>query len=142
MFDHPRPPSSSGVLTIRALPGCTGLALIGDADITARDSLRAALATLAAGGTGEVHLDLAGLCFIDVACTRELFAITDRGPAVRLIVHRPPASLLRITNLVYPQARIEFSQVPCPSDGRHRPDSRLSTPPDQAAIHPLANSNA
>jgi STAS domain len=136
MSNRSHPPSCSGALAIRLLPGCTGLALTGDADITARSALHAALAALAADGAGEVHLDLTGLCFIDVACTRELFAITDRCPALRLIVHHPPASLLRITALAYPQTRIEFSQAPCPGDGRHQPDSRPTTPPDRAAIHP------
>lgn len=130
MIDYPHSPLSPGALTIRALPGCAGLALIGDADLTARDTWRAALATLTAGSSGEIHLDLAGLRFIDVACTRELFAITDRQPAVRLIVHHPPAILLRITALAYPRARVEFSQAPCP--GAHLsplpPDGIL--PPD------------
>jgi hypothetical protein len=109
------------VLTIRALPGCTGLALIGDADLTVRDMLRAACATLVADSSGEIHLDLAGLRFIDVACTRELFAIIDRHPAMRLIVHHPPATLLRITDLVHLTARMEFSQAQClcpPADDR------------------------
>ena len=101
---QPRP----GTLTIRPLPGCRGLILAGEADLTARDTLRAALAALPADGTGEIHLDLAGLRFIDVACTRELIALTGRHPAARLIAHHPPASLLRITALLYPDATMEF----------------------------------
>jgi hypothetical protein len=98
-----------GTLTISPLPGCTGLILTGEADLTAQDRLRAALAPLPADGTGEIHLDLAGLRFIDVACTRELIALTGRHPAARLIAHHPPASLLRITALLYPDATIEFA---------------------------------
>jgi STAS domain len=111
-----------GTLTISPLPGCTGLILTGEADLTAQDRLRAALAPLPADGTGEIHLDLAGLRFIDVACTRELIALTGRHPAARLIAHHPPASLLRITALLYPDATIEFtgtSRPHAPAAERH-----------------------
>jgi hypothetical protein len=98
-----------GTLTIRPLPSRRGLILAGEADLTATDTLRAALAALPADGTGEIHLDLAGLQFIDVACTRELIALTGRHPAARVIAHHPPASLLRITALLYPEATIVFT---------------------------------
>ena len=102
----PPPSPGMGTLTIRPLQGRAGLMLAGEADITTRDALRAALAALPADGTGDIHLDLTGLRFIDLSCTRELIAITERHPAVRLIAHDPPASLLRITGLVYPEAKI------------------------------------
>jgi hypothetical protein len=108
----PRPSSCTGTLTIRPLQGRVGLMLAGEADITTQDALRAALAALAADGTGDIHLDLTGLRFIDLSCTRELIAITGRHPAVRLIAHDPPASLLRITALTYPQANITFMAGP------------------------------
>lgn len=41
----------------RPLPGCRGLVLAGEADLTARDTLRAALAAMPADGTGEIHLN-------------------------------------------------------------------------------------
>ena len=104
----PRLSSCTGMLSIRPLPGRAGLMLAGEADITTQDALRAALAALAADGTGDIHLDLTRLRFIDLSCTRELIAITGRHPAVRLIVYDPPACLLRITALVYPQADITF----------------------------------
>lgn len=103
-------PAHPGVLTIRPLRGRTGLALIGEADFTARDTLHAAAAALPVDGAGDIHLDLTGLRFIDVCCTRELMAVTDRHPAVRLIVHHPPNSLLRIIALLYPRADVEFTQ--------------------------------
>src|SRR5437762_2228757 len=107
MHDRPRPRPVG--LTICPLPGCTGLILDGEADLTVKDTLRAALAALPANGTGAIHLDLAGLRFIDIACTRELIALTGRHPAARLIAHHPPASLLRITALLYPEATIVFT---------------------------------
>jgi len=118
---QPRP----GTLTIRLLPGCRGLILAGEADLTALDILRAALAALSADGAGEIHVDLTGLRFIDVACTRELIALTERHPAARLIAHHPPASLLRITALVYPDTTMEFT-------GTSRPQAQA------AAGHPAA----
>ena len=108
----PRPFLGTGTLTIRPLQGRAGLMLAGEADITTQDALRAALAGLPADGAGDIHLDLTGLRFIDLCCTRELIAITGRHPAVRLIAHDPPASLLRITALTYPQANITFIAGP------------------------------
>jgi anti-anti-sigma regulatory factor len=108
----PRPSSCTGMLTILPLPGRAGLMIAGEADITTQDALRAALAALAADGTGDIYLDLTGLRFIDLSCTRELIAITGRHPGVRLIVYDPPACLLRIIALVYPQADITFIAGP------------------------------
>jgi STAS domain len=105
----PRLCPGTATLTIGPLPRGTGLVLAGEADITTRDALRAALAALPADGTGDIHLDLAGLQFIDLSCTRELIAFTERHPCVRLIAHDPPASLLRITALIYPQASITIT---------------------------------
>jgi len=113
----PRPSPGTGPLAIRPLRGRAGLMLAGEADITTWDALRAALAALPADGTGDIHLDLTGLRFIDVCCTRELIAITGRHPAVRLIVHDPPACLLRITALLYPQAKITFMAGSRPDTG-------------------------
>jgi hypothetical protein len=113
----PRLSPSTGTLTIRPLQGRAGLMLAGEADITIRDALRAALAALPADGTGDIHLDLTGLRFIDLSCTRELIAITERHPAVRLVAHDPPASLLRITALVYPDAKIKIIAGSGPDTG-------------------------
>ena len=118
----PRPFPGTGTLTIRPLQGRAGLMLAGEADITTLATLRAALAD----GTGDIHLDLTGLRFIDVSCTRELIAITGRYPAVRLIAHSPPASLLRITALIYPQAKITFIAGSRPDTGSAGPDADLA----------------
>jgi STAS domain len=125
---QPRP----GTLTIRPLQDRAGLILAGEADLTARDTLHAALAALPADGTGDIHLDLAGLRFIDVACTRELIALTGRHPAARLIAHHPPASLLRITALLYPDATMEFtgmSRPPGPPPAARGPDPTPAAAP-------------
>lgn len=114
-------------LTVRRLQDRAGLMLEGEADLTSRDTLHAALAALPADGTGEIHLDLTGLRFIDVCCTRELVAITDRHPTMRLIAHDPPTSLLRITASMYPEAKIEIT-------GR-------SSPPREAAGRPGLNAD-
>jgi anti-anti-sigma regulatory factor len=108
------PAPSRSILTIRPLHGCTGLVLAGEADLTVKDMLCTALAALPVDGTGDIRLDLTGLRFIDIACARELIALTGRHPAVRLVVHHPPASLLRITALLYPEARMEFTGTPRP----------------------------
>jgi hypothetical protein len=107
MFDDPR--SRLGVLAIRPLPDRTGLIIAGEADLTVKDMLRAELAALPADEAGDIHLDLAGLRFIDVACTRELIAVTSRHPAARVIIHHPPAALLRITALLFPDASMDFT---------------------------------
>jgi hypothetical protein len=125
----PRPLPGTGTLTIRPLQDRAGLMLAGEADITTLATLRAALAALPADGTGDIHLDLTGLRFIDVSCTRELIAITGRYPAVHLIAHSPPASLLRITALIYPQAKITFiagSRLDTGTAGSAGPDADLA----------------
>jgi hypothetical protein len=125
----PRPFLGTGTLTIRPLPGRAGLMLVGEADITTLEALRAALAALPADGTGDIYLELTGLRFIDVSCTRELIAITERHPAGRLIAHDPPASLLRITALIYPEARIKIiagSRPDTGTAGRPGPDADLA----------------
>ncbi len=62
----PRSTPGAGMLTIRPLLGRAGLTLAGEADIASGDELRTALAALPADGSGEIHLELAGLRFIDL----------------------------------------------------------------------------
>jgi hypothetical protein len=144
MFDDPRP--RLGILTIRPLPDCTGLVIAGEADLTVKDMLCAALAALPADGTGDIHLDLAGLRFIDVACSRELIAVTSCHPAARVVIHHPPAALLRITALLHPDASIDFTgaarpfapapdqQPPAPGDaGTSTDGTSMPSPGLQAA---------
>ena len=106
------PETGLGAFAIDPLRGHTGFRLTGEADFTVRDRLRAALATLPADGAREILVDLAGLGFIDVCCTRELIAIIERHLAARLVVHCPPASMRRITAILHPEATIEFIDTP------------------------------
>jgi hypothetical protein len=101
----------SSALAICPLHRRTGLMLAGEADWTSRDRLHAALTTLPTDDTGGIHLDLTWLRFIDVCCTRELIAISERDPAARLVVYCPPAILRRITAILFPEAKIEFIET-------------------------------
>lgn len=107
LLDDPGP--RPGILTIGALPGRTGLIIAGEADLTVQDQLHAALAALPADGAAGICLNLSGLRFIDVACTRELIAVTSRHPAAHVVIHDPPAVLLRIAALLDPDASIGFT---------------------------------
>jgi len=100
---------TSGPLTIRPLQYGNGLALAGEADVTAQPALAAALATLPAEGSGEVYLDLAALDFIDVACARELIRFAGRHRGARVIVRQPPECLRRIAALLSPCHRLKFT---------------------------------
>ena len=106
------PEPGPGAFVIGPLRGRTGMLMAGEADCTVRDLLCAALAALAADGAEVIHLDLTELGFIDVCCTRELIAVTERHPAVRLVVYHPPASMRRITAILHPEAKIEFIDPP------------------------------
>lgn len=106
----PEPAGAKDVLTIRPLAGRVGLSLAGEADAISRDALRSALAALAAEGVGEIHLEMAGLRFIDVSCTRELVALVQRHPSVRTVLHDPPALLLRIVGLTWPEVSFRVSK--------------------------------
>jgi hypothetical protein len=104
MLDNPR--QRPGVFTIRPLPDRTGLIVTGEADLTVKDALRAALAALPADGTGDIHLDLAGL----------------------RVIHHPPAALLRITALLGSDASISVTGAPRPLTPA--PDQRSQAPGD------------
>jgi hypothetical protein len=57
------------------------------------------------------HLDLAGLRFIDVCCTREIVAFMECHPGMRVTLHRPPPALVRITSLVWPEAGLDVTET-------------------------------
>ena len=102
------PERTGSQLAISPLSGQAGLRLAGEVDLTNCDQLRRALAALPADDITAVHLDVSGLCFIDVAGTRELIALMQSHPRLRLILHNPPASLRRIIALLWPGAAIEI----------------------------------
>ncbi len=102
---------SAGALTIRRLAGRHGLLLHGEADLNSRGALRRALHALMPAGPGEIHLELAGLTFIDVSCARELVTLAQFAHPARVILHHPPWSLQRITTLAWPHASIEVASA-------------------------------
>ena len=106
---------AAGTLTIRRLAGRHGLLLDGEADLnschTLRGAFRAMLSDGMSDGPGEIHLELAGLTFIDVSCTRELLMLAQFPHPARVILHNPPWSLRRIATLAWPHASIEVARA-------------------------------
>ena len=105
--------SGDTTLIVTRLDNQVGLCLRGEADMLGAETLRAAIAALAAD-VREVHLDLAALSFIDVCCTRELLFLARRPVRPRLILHQPPPSLIRLVGLL----GSDCSPVPAPPGNR------------------------
>ncbi len=107
------PPSSwaHGVspLVITSLPGRAGLRLVGEVDVINHGQFRSALAALLANCPATIHLDTAGLRFIDVAGTGEIITALRSRPGLRIILHSPPRSLRRIITLLWPEANIKIT---------------------------------
>ena len=101
----PAQDAAGHVLCAVPLPDRAGLRLAGEADLASARRLREALLALPADGT--IHLDLADLNFIDVACARELMALGRESPDRRLILHDPPLVLRRLMSLLWPEAAVE-----------------------------------
>jgi STAS domain len=99
------------MLTVSPLAGRAGLRLDGEADLTSQDELQKALAALPPDAA-EIHFELAGLKFIDVAATRVLIARTLQPPHPRLILHHPPPSLQRLIHLLWPDSNAQFRFSP------------------------------
>ncbi|MBV9384278.1 MAG: STAS domain-containing protein [Streptosporangiaceae bacterium] len=78
-------------------PGQVLLELTGEADLRAEAALCAVLAGLAAKPVvTDIHVDLSGLRFIDVAATRSLvLAAATLGPGRRMVVRGAPAAMRR-----------------------------------------------
>ncbi len=111
MIDGSRPAPCStviaGTLTIRRLAGRHGLLIDGEADLNSCGTLRSALRALLVDDPGEIHLELAGLTFIDVSCARELVMLAQFARPARVLLHNPPWALQRITTLAWPHDSIE-----------------------------------
>jgi anti-anti-sigma factor len=97
-------------LRMETLRGRTGWAVMGHIDVVTRPRWEAAM--LIAPQAGEdVHLDLSQLRFIDASGTGLMvgaaadLALRDR----QLILHSPPAALMRVLGLMWPDARITTS---------------------------------
>ncbi len=102
---------TAGTLTILRLAGRRGLLLDGEADLNSRGALRGALRALLVDDPDEIHLELAGLIFIDVSCAREIVTLTQSARPARVILHNPPWALQRITTLAWPQASIDVASA-------------------------------
>ncbi|MBM7775155.1 anti-anti-sigma regulatory factor [Actinokineospora baliensis] len=94
-----RQPSRDGVVPRQGGPA----RLSGHADLRSRPDFEQLLVALCRQATGDVHLDLAELDFIDVSGVITLLRVADTlpGPS-RLILRNPPASMRRILQLLGP----------------------------------------
>jgi ABC-type transporter Mla MlaB component len=92
---------TSGGPRITPLTDRPGLCLCGELDLASRDLLVAALESLA-DAPGDVHLDLAGVGFVDVGCATLLARAACRGGSGRrVIVHHAPPQLRRIVEVLW-----------------------------------------
>ncbi|MCP2268513.1 STAS domain-containing protein [Actinokineospora diospyrosa] len=103
--DHAVPPRTDrqatrdGVLPRQG--GSTRLS--GHADLRSRPDFEQLLVALCRQATGDVHLDLAELDFIDVSGVITLLRVADTLPgSSRLVLRNPPESMRRILELLGP----------------------------------------
>lgn len=85
-------------MSIRPLTDRVGLRIDGEVDLCTHGALRRALAGLPAAG--EVHLDLGGLAFIDVAGVGALAELA--APPRVVVLHSPPPEIRQISKLLWP----------------------------------------
>jgi ABC-type transporter Mla MlaB component len=95
-------------LRVTPLADRVGLRLSGEADWHTVEALRRAIAELPPEAD-EIHLQLASLEFIDVAAARQLVALADRPALARVVLHRPPSSLMWLISLLWPDCLDRFS---------------------------------
>jgi hypothetical protein len=100
-------PGAAGGFSVSQLAGRTGLCLSGQADLRTAGVLTQAIAALPADAA-EIHLQLASLEYIDVAAARELVGLTRRPARPRLVLHYPPAIMLRLLRLCWPEIRAQI----------------------------------
>lgn len=88
-------------LTCSPLDGLPGLRLAGEIDLATREVLTAALDD-AMSGTGDLHLELSELTFIDGGGVQVMLRSAERlWPSRRLILHWPPPSLRIALHLLW-----------------------------------------
>jgi anti-sigma B factor antagonist len=117
-------------LRISPLSGCTGLRLNGEADMHTAEALRKALAELPPDAS-EIHLQLAGLEFIDVAAARHLAALAIRLSRPTVILHYPPPPLILLLRLLWPDSLDRFRVC----GERADPETRSDLAAHQASGH-------
>lgn len=76
--------------------------LTGHADLRTRPDFAELLHALCAQATGDVHLDLAELDFVDVSGAMTLLSAAHALGEGHLVLHNPPASLRRVLHLLGP----------------------------------------
>jgi len=97
-------PTGSRGMRIEPLAGRAGVKVVGEIDLSARDDWDAFLASLVVTRS-DVYLDLSGLEFIDTNGTAALVRTADRlGADRRLVLNRPPSTLVRLLHLFWPEA--------------------------------------
>jgi RNA polymerase sigma-70 factor, ECF subfamily len=94
----PGPDGDAGPLTVSvsAREGYTLVRLDGEADVTVRDRLRAALAATVAAGTPHLVVDLSGLAYLDCSCMQVLWRASrmaqEAGGMLGLAAPQPPVA--------------------------------------------------
>jgi anti-anti-sigma factor len=82
--------------------GRVGLRVVGEADLHSHRAWEQAL-TRVLERSGDVHLDLTGLRFIDAHSTAALVRIADTlTDDQRLVLHQPPPALRRVLQMLWP----------------------------------------
>ena len=92
-----------GEWRIQPLPDGTGVGLKGEFDILNRAHLDVALSRLVALGR-EIHLDMSAVGFADLGTVASI-AVGAAGSlpsGQHVILHRPPWTVLRILDLIWP----------------------------------------
>ena len=104
----PGPCLEADWLSVTPLAGRVGLRLSGEADWHTVEILQRAIAGLPPDAD-EIHLQLASLEFIDVAAARQLVALAERPAPPTVILHQPPAVLMWLISLLWPDSLDRFS---------------------------------
>jgi ABC-type transporter Mla MlaB component len=107
MMAVPDPYLDADWLRVTPLADRVGLRLSGEADWHTVDILRQAIAELPPEAD-EIHLQLASLEFIDVAAARQLVALAERPAPSRVVLHGPPARLMWLISLLWPDCLDRF----------------------------------
>lgn len=113
-----------GVLRITRTGGPAGLAIAGDIDEHTYAGLVETLGKVT-GGHREIHIDLGGVAYCDLAGLRAIIRLTDGGdhvhPGPRLVLHQVPRQLKTLLQI------LGWDTTPglvLPEPGQHRPLAR------------------
>ncbi len=110
-----KPAWDDGTLSVTPLADRIGIRLDGEVDEMNGSHLRDVVEELAksCGSTlAEIHLELAGLRFVDCASASLLANLAQARGNLRLVLHDPPESLRRVVGLFWPES---YSFELCPS---------------------------